>query len=93
VVVGDFNLVDIAVPPIKADSILVVDPNAMLPFPISTKTLQPVSGRDREFLKIANAIQLVQFSTRCGPQFTRACLLSRACVGAVEHVLGALIPK
>ena len=67
VVVGDFDVVDIAVPPIEADSVLVVDPYAMLPLPISAKTLKSVSRRHRQFLKIADAIQLIQLSTCCGP--------------------------
>jgi hypothetical protein len=49
-VVRDFDLVGIAVPPTKADSVAVVDPNAVLPQPISTQTLQSVSGRHRQFL-------------------------------------------
>jgi hypothetical protein len=47
VVVRDFDFVGIAVPPIKADSVLFVDPNAMLSLPISAKTLKPVSRRRR----------------------------------------------
>jgi hypothetical protein len=39
VVVRDFDVVGIASPPIETDPVPVVDPNAVLPLPISVKAL------------------------------------------------------
>jgi len=56
VVVGDFDLVGISLLPMEADSILLVDSNAVLSAPLARKKLQTVPGRDGQFAKIPNAI-------------------------------------
>jgi hypothetical protein len=93
VIVDDFNVFGIATPPIKTNSVLIVDPNAMLPLPISAKTLKPVPGRRREFLKIADPVQLIQFPARHGPQIARAYFPRRPRIGPVKHVLSSRIPE
>jgi len=46
-VIRDFDVVRIPGLPVEADSILVVDPDAVLPLPIATEPLKAVSGRNR----------------------------------------------
>jgi len=57
VVIGDF---DIATLPTKADAILVVNPNAILPAPVSAQTLKTVSRRYRQLSDVADTIDSIQ---------------------------------
>lgn len=58
-VIDDFNLLGIAFLPLKAHTIALIDPDAVLPRPVAAQSLQPIPRRYRQFGKIANAIQLV----------------------------------
>jgi len=55
VVVGDFDVVGIAGFPSETDAVLVVNPNAELPFPVAFQGFQPVARR---------CLQIVQFGRR-----------------------------
>jgi hypothetical protein len=66
VVIDDFDLVGIAVPPFKADSVLLVDSNAPLPFSIASQTLQPISWGYSQFLDPRRAMNLAKFP-KCHP--------------------------
>ncbi len=44
-VVHDFHIVGVAVPPHEADAILIIDPDAVLALALAVQRLQPVSGR------------------------------------------------
>ena len=56
-VVHDFNIKNISVLPTKTNPPLIVDADAVLSFAITLQGLQPVTGRDLEFVK---ALRLVQ---------------------------------
>jgi hypothetical protein len=62
VVVRDFDFVGMIVTPTKADPILVVDPDAVLPFPVSTQPFETVPWRDGEFPQVADPVQLRQLA-------------------------------
>ena len=74
-------------------SVLVVDPNAVLPVPITSHAIQAVTGRYSQLLYIADAINPIQFSQCYGPQAFWAGLPSRRRVGSVKNVLGPTVPK
>jgi hypothetical protein len=93
VVVRDFNVLGIATPPIKTDPVPVVDPNAMLPLPLATKTLKAIPGRRRQFLQIADSVQLVQLPARNEPETLGAYLSCGASVRPIKYVLRSSIPK
>jgi len=46
VVIRYFYIEGVAVSPNEAQAELIVDPNAMLAFPVTTQLLQPVAWRD-----------------------------------------------
>src|SRR5271155_5749508 len=50
VVIRYLYIVGIAVPPHKAHAELIVDPNAVLAFPVMAQLLQPVAGRNSQIL-------------------------------------------
>jgi hypothetical protein len=45
-VVDDFDVVGIAITPNEADSELLVDPNGVLTLPITSKSLEVISGSE-----------------------------------------------
>jgi hypothetical protein len=52
-VINDFNLVRLAVPPFKTDPVLIIDTNAVLAPAVSSQSLQAVAGRNPECIKRA----------------------------------------
>jgi hypothetical protein len=68
-VVDDFDLVGMFILPPEADSVLFIDPDAMLPESIPTKTLQPIPRWNGEFGQVPNPAAVQQHS-RCVPAAT-----------------------
>src|SRR5258708_15327671 len=62
VIVHDFDCVNVAVSPLKANTPLIVDADAVLPPPVPLQALQPVPRQIRERLQVGRGIQDVQFS-------------------------------
>jgi len=67
VVVRDFDFIGVSSFPAKTDTVLVIDPDAVLTFPAPTKPFEPVSRRNPEFAKFAHSIKLVQLTPGYGP--------------------------
>jgi hypothetical protein len=88
VVVDDFDLPGILIPPCKADSPLIVDPDTPLAFPIATKFFQPVSGRLCKFFDAVHARDLAKLAE--GNSFDRG---EPAGTDPVKQPLGFLIRK
>jgi len=61
VVVNDFDFIGIAIPPLKADSPLIVNANTPLTFTISVKLFQMVSQRLRQLFDSAYILDLSKF--------------------------------
>jgi len=51
VIVRDLNFKRVAVTPFEADPPLIVDPNAVLAFPVPPQRFEPIVGRDPKILK------------------------------------------
>jgi len=66
VVVDHFNVMGVAVSPHETDSILIVDPDAMLALPISTKGLEVVARKGTEVAESLGCVQLKQLPL-CDP--------------------------
>jgi hypothetical protein len=60
VIVDDFDLPGILIPPFKADSPLIVDPDTPLAIPIAAKFFQPVSRRLCKFFDSVHACDLAE---------------------------------
>ena len=46
VLFGDFDVLGMSGTPSKADSILIIDPDAVLSFPVASQSLQLIAGRN-----------------------------------------------
>jgi len=91
VIIYDLNVAGAQLSPRKADSVLLVDTNAVLALPISREALQSVSGRNLQFLKRLDGIELIGFS-RCDLlKLLRAGLSGSFRIDAIKNVLGSLI--
>ena len=55
-VVDDFHVVGVAIPPHEADAILIIDPDAVLALALAVQRFQPVSGRHTQKLTKVFAI-------------------------------------
>ena len=86
VIVRDFDFVCIALLPTKANTILVVDSNAVLTSAAPTKPLKTVAGRYRKFHKVTNPIELVELAASNRPQYSRARRACRSRFAAVEDI-------
>src|SRR5579863_5548819 len=56
VVIGDLYLVGVAFPPDEAHPELIVDPNAVLTFPVTMQRLQFVAGRNSQILQFLGRV-------------------------------------
>ncbi len=61
-IVGDFDLVCVAVAPHEADPVLIVDPDAVLPCALTLKRLQAITGKKSKIGKHLGGMNLDQFS-------------------------------
>src|SRR6266542_4437799 len=77
--------------PAKTHAILLVDPNAVLPCPISAQPLEPVARRNAQLAQIAHPIQLRQFAADDRPQHFRARPACSPAGHSVEQVLGSSV--
>jgi len=74
--------------PNKADSVLLIDPDAELPGPVPFQPFKTVSRRDLQFRDVLNAIELVELAPRNRPNGLRTALSSHTRPDAVKNVLG-----
>ena len=64
VVIHNLDVRGVSLDPSEADTPLIVDPNAHLPFPISLQRFEPVSRRITQVLDLRCRIKLAQLSKR-----------------------------
>jgi hypothetical protein len=62
----DFDVFGIAVSPSKADAVLVVDPDAMLPFPVAAQRFQSIARRNQEIGESVRTVENNESSERHG---------------------------
>jgi hypothetical protein len=55
------DLISIALAPLKADPILIVDPNAILTFPAASQRLEPISRQYAKVFEFRSGVQHSQF--------------------------------
>jgi hypothetical protein len=56
-VVDDFHVVGVAISPLEADAILIIDSDAVLTFALAVQSLQPVSGRYTQIIQRHGGMQ------------------------------------
>jgi hypothetical protein len=61
-IVYDFNIVCVSLAPTEADTPPVIDPNAALSFPVSSKFLKAIFRRDEKVIQLLRRIQQEQFT-------------------------------
>jgi hypothetical protein len=61
-VVNDLNILGVVTGPAKADSPLIVDPDAVLPASVAPQGLQSIAGRDSQVVEAAGDLELAQFA-------------------------------
>jgi hypothetical protein len=71
VIIGDFDLVSSIRLPEKANTIFLIDPDAVLPFSITFKRFKPVAWRHSKISRIGARLKLIELpqshAGNCGP--------------------------
>jgi hypothetical protein len=88
VVVDNFDLPGISIPPFKADTPLVINANAPLPLPIATELLEAVPRRLGKLFDTVHALDLPEFAK--GDSFNRG---KTARMEPLEQPLGFLVTE
>jgi hypothetical protein len=65
VVIGDLNVGGVSILPAEANAVLVVDPNAVLPFAIARQGFKLVAGDRGQVARRGCSVQMKQFA-KCG---------------------------
>jgi len=87
-IVHDFHVRDVALYPHKAEAILIVDANAVLPVPVAFERLQMVAGECGQILQSFGFVECRELSLGYS---LNASVLSGELV--VEELLGFSVPK
>ena len=61
VVINDFNIEEVIAFDLKANPVLIINPNAVLSLPVSIEFLQTVCGRDTQILQASCIVDHDQF--------------------------------
>jgi hypothetical protein len=62
VVIRDFDLICVSVPPYKTDAPLIIHPDTVLPFPVVAEYFQVIAGRHPQIFESAGRINHKQFT-------------------------------
>jgi hypothetical protein len=89
VIVDDLDVVRGTLQPAEAESVLVIDPDAVLAVPVAPQSLEPIAGRDGEQGECADCIELGELPLGDTPGRRRADPARGPGVLPVEHVLRA----
>jgi hypothetical protein len=91
VIVCDFDLVGIALLPKETYSVLLIDSNAVLTFPIPPQTLQAIPGWDLQLQKVFYTVQLIQLPPNHRPKGLWASTPRPAGIHTEEKILSGLV--
>lgn len=87
-VIGNLNLEGIAILPAETDPVLIIDPDAVLPSPVSLQQFKAIRRWRSKIPQLVRAIELNQLSKRYAGN-----PLEPFNTTPIENRLGVLIPK
>jgi hypothetical protein len=87
-VIGNFDVPRSVTFPDEAHSVLIVDPDAVLPLPISGKSFQSIAGRHAQIVQTDSDIELVQLTQGGRLNAPPAATLPR-----LEEIGGIVVPE
>ena len=90
-VVCDLDFVGMAVLPVEADTVLIVDANAVLSGSIAFQAFQPIPRWGHQVSQIPSPIDLVKLPSRGVPQAGRAGRTGIPATDSIEYVFGSLV--
>ena len=93
VVIGDGHGISPPGLPDKADTILVVDAEAVLAAPVAPQQFQSIARVQGQFIQLPGLVDIIQLAPGRRPQVLRAGAPGRRAVDAVGYILRSLIRK
>jgi len=88
-IVGDFHIAGVSVAPVKADSPLLIDPNAVLSGSIPCQLFQPITRGPPEVVQMLRGVKNGEFPLRK----TLKIQVERSDTFATEHSLCLLVAE
>jgi hypothetical protein len=92
-IIRDFDRVGTSRFPSKAYSILLVDPDAVLPRTVTSQSFKAISRGNGKFRKLPYPIHLIEFPPGYLPQPAGAGLPSSSTLDTIKDILGPMTPK
>jgi len=92
-VIRDLDLVGISGLPTKANAVLLIDPNAVLPPSLASQAFESVTRRDGQISQVADPANLIEFPPSGGPQPLRTGSPGRRGIRPVKDILRLSVPE
>jgi len=73
VVINNFNITGVTISPNKTHAPLVINANAVLPFPITAQSFKPVIGRYTQIIKPSSPVQHLNLALSHCPDVDEPC--------------------
>jgi hypothetical protein len=91
--IRDLDLVGISSLPPETSSILLIDPDAVLPAPVCAQPFETIPRGDSELEEIPDAIHLIELPPGHRPHVARARAPGCGGIGAIKDVLSTAVPE
>jgi hypothetical protein len=88
-IINNLNLIRAVICPNKTEAILVIDPDAVLAFPLSGQFFQMITRGDAEFIDRFYRIKLIQFPGGYSPKVFGANFSGLTRVDPIEDIFSA----
>jgi len=92
-IVRDFNFIGIAGLPSETHPILIVDPDTVLPSPVSAQPFEAISPWNSKLADVSDSIDLIELPPGNLPQDTGTSSSGNRCIDPIKEILGALSSK
>ena len=89
-IVRDFNFVGIASLPSETNPILIVDPNAVLPAPVSAQPFEAISPWNSQFADVSDSIDLIELPPGNLPEDAGTSPPGNGRIDPIKNILSAL---
>jgi len=93
VIVNDLNIGRTRIGPSETDPKLIVDPDAVLSFPVASQSLKSVAGRNPQVLQNMRLVQLIEATPGTGPKVRWAGFGRGLGFRGVEDILGPSVAE
>ena len=92
-IIDDLDCFRTAICPLKAQTVLIVDTNAVVAGALTSQGFKPVAGRGAKRIKPCRSVQLIQLPAGDCPELPRACFSRGFRITAIKNILCPSVGK